>query len=260
MNYEFYSEKLLNNSISRYHLSPEVIEAYRACPRHLFIKEPYSMKEKYADYPLGIYRDDNFVSTISQPSFVLFMLDMLEIEPGHKVIELGAGSGWNAALMGYLVEPRGKVVSLEIIPELARETRANLKKLGISNVEIILGDGAQGYQKEAPYDRGIFTAGSVDLPEAFHHQIKLGGRLLFVLKGFSEADQLILLEKKLDHFESIKTLPCQFVPVKGQSDFTSDSESDDIIQSRSKIRIYPRKGPLPEGGRRVVRKDSVFYF
>lgn len=260
MNYEFYSEKLLNNSLSRYHLSPEVIEAYRACPRHLFIQEDYPMEEKYRDYPLSIYKDHKFISTISQPSFVLLMLDMLDLRPGQKVIELGTGSGWNAALMSYLVEPHGKVVSLEIIPELARATKENLKVLGVSNVEIIYGDGARGYEKEAPYDRGIFTAGAVDLPLAFHEQIKVGGKLLFVLKGYTEADLLILLEKKSDHFAAIKTLTCQFVPIKGEGDFEADSQSDNILQSRGKIRIYPRKGPLPEGGERVVRKDSVFYF
>lgn len=260
MNYETYSEKLLSQSVNRYHLSPEVVEAYRACPRHLFIKENYSIEEMYADYPLGIYQDKNFVSTISQPSFVLLMLDMLGLDPGHKVFELGAGSGWNAALMGYIVGPHGKVVSLEIIPDLARESRENLKQLGIKNVFIMEGDGARGYPEEAPYDRGVFTAGSTDLPRAFHEQIKVGGKLLFVLQGHFDSDLLILLEKKEDHFESLRTMACQFVPLKGPSDIPSDPESDAIIETRSKILIYPRKAPRLEGKNYVVRQDSIFYF
>ncbi|WP_408097040.1 protein-L-isoaspartate O-methyltransferase family protein [Peredibacter sp. HCB2-198] len=260
MNYEPYLEKLLSYSVSRYHLSPEIAEAYRKSPRHLFIQENYSIEEMYADYPLGIYQDDKFVSTISQPSFVLLMLDMLDLHPGQKVIELGAGSGWNAALMSHLVGPTGKVVSLEIIPDLARATQANIKKMNLPNLEILLADGAEGYEPEAPYDRGIFTAGASDLPRAFHEQIKVGGKLLFVLKGFRYSDQLLLLEKKEDHFESIDTLACSFVPMKGQYESYPDPELDQVIESRNKILIYPNRRDLPASERKVVREDSVFYF
>lgn len=260
MNYEPYLEKLLSYSVARYHLSKEIAEAYRHHPRHLFIQEDYDLEEKYADYPLGIYQDEQFVSTISQPSFVLLMLDMLDISPGDKVIEVGAGSGWNAALMGDLVGPSGKVVSIEIIPKLARETQENLQKMHLNNVEIILGDAAFGYPSEAPFDRGIFTAGATDLPRAFHEQIKVGGKLLFVLKGFRYSDSLLLLEKKEDHFESIDSLACSFVPMKGEQESEVVPELDQVIESRGKIRIYPNQSGLPESDQRVVRKDSVFYF
>src|SRR5688572_26577548 len=121
-----YQESLLQYCCSKYKLSEEVIYAYKKCPRHKFIHLNYSMEEMYADYPLTIYEDENFVSTISQPSFVMLMIDMLDIKPCHKVLELGAGSGWNAALMSCLAE---KVVSIEIIPSLAEETKDNLKTL-----------------------------------------------------------------------------------------------------------------------------------
>lgn len=260
MNYRPLLEKLLSYSISRYHLSPEVILAFRKCPRHLFILEDYDLEEKYADYPLSIYLDKNFVSTISQPSFVLEMLEMLDIHPSDKVIELGAGSGWNAALMSHLVGPTGKVVSIEIIPDLARSTQENLKKMGFKNVEIIQGDGSTGFSDEAPYDRGIFTAGAADLPKAFHDQIKVGGRLLFVLKGYQHADLLILLEKKEDYFESLDTLACSFVPMKGEHERWPDPELDQVIEGHQKIRIYPNRAGLPSSERKVVREDSVFYF
>lgn len=260
MNYEPYLEKLLSYSISRYHLSHEVADAYRKCPRHLFVQGNYNLEEKYADYPLGIYQDEHFVSTISQPSFVLLMLDMLDLHPGDKVIELGAGSGWNAALMSQLVGPTGKVISIEIIPSLAEATRENLQKMHFRNVEIIYGDAALGYPSEAPYDRGIFTAGATDLPCAFHDQIKVGGKLLFVLKGYRYADSLILLEKKADHFVSIDSLACSFVPMKGEKATAPVPELDLVIESRGKIRIYPNRPGLLDTERRIVREDSVFYF
>ena len=220
MGYGFYLENLLSKADARYHYSEAVKAAFRAHPRHLFIQDNYSLEEMYQDYPLSLYEDENFISTISQPSFVLSMLDLLDLRPGQKVFELGTGSGWNAALMGHIVGENGKIVSLDIIPELTRRTKRNLQNLGIKNVEIILGDGVQGHSQEAPYDRGIFTAGANDLPRAFHEQIKVGGKLLFVLKGHKGSDLLILLEKKADHFESKKTLACQFVPVKGRVKFT----------------------------------------
>lgn len=241
-----YQESLLQYCTSKYRLSEEVIYAFKKCPRHKFIHQNYSMEEMYGDYPLTIYVDDNFVSTISQPSFVLLMIDMLDIKPAHKVIELGAGSGWNAALMSCLCE---KVVSIEIIPSLAKETAENLKTLNFDKVLIIQGDGAIGYLPEAPYDRGIFTAGATDLPKAFHEQIKVGGKLLFVLKTHF-GDLLLTLIKEEDHFLEINRLHCSFVPMKGQKEAHVTSDLDRLIQSEQRIKIYPSdlKG----------ERDSVF--
>lgn len=241
-----YQQNLLDYCTSKYHLSEEVIYAYKKCPRHKFIHLNYSMEEMYGDYPLTIYEDENFVSTISQPSFVLLMIKMLDIKPCHKVLELGAGSGWNAALMSCLAE---KVFSIEIIPSLAEETRDNLKTLHFNKVEIITGDGANGYSPEAPYDRGIFTAGATDLPKAFHEQIAVGGKLLFVLKTHY-ADLLLTLIKEEDHFREVDRLHCSFVPMKGQKEARITSDLDDLIQSNLPIKIYPS---LEKGER-----DSVF--
>lgn len=232
-----YQDRLLDLALKKYRLSPQVVAAYRKLPRHLFIKRSYSMDEMYSDYPLEIYRDEKYISTISQPSFVMLMIDMLELKPGHKVLELGAGSGWNAALMSEIVGPTGKVVSVEIIPSLAQETKENLGTLGIGNVEIISGDGATGYPSEAPYDRGIFTAGATDLPKAFHEQIKTGGKLLLVLKTHS-IDLLLLLVKKEDHFEEVSRLSCSFVPMKGQKAARITSDLDNLRDAPGKLEIY----------------------
>lgn len=198
------------------------------------------MEEMYMDYPLDIYSDEKYVSTISQPSFVLLMIDMLKLKPSDKVLELGAGSGWNAALMSCLCE---KVVSVEIIPQLAKETRENLQKLGFKNVQIIEGDAAFGYAKEAPYDKGVFTAGATDLPRAFFEQIKDGGLLLFVLKT-NFVDLLLLLEKKGDTFEELKRIHCSFVPMKGAKASHPDGSLDEVYERRGPLRIKlnPEKG------------------
>lgn len=239
-------EKLLSECLQKYQLSNEVIAAYRKCPRHKFILQKYSMEEIYSDYPLPIYEDEEFVSTISQPSFVMLMIDMLDLRPFHKVLELGAGSGWNAALMSCLVE---KVVSIEIIPSLASQTRDRLKHLGFHNVEVIHGDGAHGFLPEAPFDRAIFTAGATDLPRAFHQQMKIGGKLLFVLKTPS-VDYLYLMVKHQNYFEEISRLPCSFVPMRGERPAMIEDDLTFLTKSQTKLRISPNS--------REDGKDSVF--
>jgi len=149
------------------------------------------------------------------------MLDLLQLKPGHKVFELGAGSGWNAALMGRLVGNEGLVVSLEIIPELAQSARETIESLGISNVRILDGDGAEGYADSAPYDRAVFTAGAFDLPHCFYEQLREGGLLLVVIKAEGGGDTLFLLRKTGDHFESLESYPCGFVQLRGSYRFES---------------------------------------
>jgi protein-L-isoaspartate(D-aspartate) O-methyltransferase len=248
MEYQYYQDELLEHCLKKYSLSEEVINAYRKCPRHKFIKKTYTLEEMYSDYPLHIYEDEKFVSTISQPSFVLLMIQMLDLRPFHHVLEIGAGSGWNAALMGCMVE---KVDSIEIIPSLASETRENLRGLGFKNVEIICGDGARGFYPDAPYDRAVFTAGATDLPRAFHQQIKLGGKLLFVLKT-PDVDLLLLMEKKNDYFEEISRVHCSFVPMKGEKSAQPSQDLSPLAYSDKKIKIYQNSST--EG------KDSVFSY
>jgi protein-L-isoaspartate(D-aspartate) O-methyltransferase len=238
-----YQQQLLEKTQYLYHETPigEATEkAYLAMPRHLFVKRyrEWGVREwqevnqenlaehlakLYTDRPLILFGedDDNIPSTISQPSFVLRMLDMLQIKPGHTIFELGAGSGWNAALMGDLVGSAGHVYSLEIIPEVAQNARETIETLDIENVSIITADGGDGYEANALYDRAIFTAGAYDLPCHFHRQIKEGGLLLIVIKNQGGGDNLFLLEKKADCFESIDSMVCGFVQLKGKYQFDS---------------------------------------
>src|SRR5262245_20537725 len=238
-----YQQELLDQARQIYRLTPlsdATIKAYLSTPRHLFVQRYREHASKkwhevndtnlyehlaalYADRPLTLFADDddNVPSTISQPSFVLRMLDLLQFEPGQTVFELGAGSGWNAALIGQLVGPAGRVYSLEIIPEIAERAAATISTLGIGNVHIVAGDGGEGYADGAPYDRVTFTAGTYDVPGHFFDQIKENGLMLSVIKTEGGGDSLFLLRKVGGHFESEFSMTCGFVQMTGKYKLSS---------------------------------------
>src|SRR5688572_25508676 len=233
-----YQRQLLDQAQQIYHQTPisdATARAYLATPRHLFVQRYRKWASKdwcevneqnlhqhlavlYADTALTLFGDDDdsISSTISQPSFVLRMLDLLQVQAGQTVLELGAGSGWNAALLGHLVGPAGRVVSLEIIPQVAQRAAKTIADLEIRNVCIVAADGGDGYAADGPYDRITFTAGTYDLPRQFYEQIKPGGLLLVVIKNPGGGDNLFVLRKVDDHFESIHSMPCGFVPMTGK--------------------------------------------
>jgi protein-L-isoaspartate(D-aspartate) O-methyltransferase len=236
--YQRHQRQLLDQSRRIFQKTPisrATENAYLATPRHWFVRryrewgkpewQPVTagnleqhLAVLYADRPLVLFgdEDNNALSTISQPSFVLRMLDMLQLQPGQTVFELGAGSGWNAALMGRLVGSAGRVFSLEIIPEVARAATEAVQAAGITNVSIVVADGGDGYPAGSPYDRAIFTAGTYDLPHSFFEQIKDGGLLMAVIKLEGGGDTLFLLRKIKDHFESVDSVGCAFVQLRGK--------------------------------------------
>lgn len=234
----YYQERLLEESrrlaiIENRRLSTAVEEAFLQTPRHRFIQRYRATASRewqevttenlaqhlpflYSNNAIGLYGDEERMpSTISQPSLVLYMLELLQVQPGHRVFELGAGSGWNAALLGRLVGSKGHVYSLEIIPEMVARATTSLATLGIDNVSVINADGGAGYAQAAPFDRAIFTAGAYDLPRSFHEQLRPGGLLLFVFKLGDVGDALFLLQKEDTHFRSLETLSVGFVPMTG---------------------------------------------
>lgn len=217
-----------------------VAEAFRAAPRHLFVERyctfldrgwrivtddnlPDHLPALYANDALGIFvaEGDPRVATISSPEIVLYMLELLALAPGYRVYEVGAGSGWNAALMGRLVAPGGTVETVEIIPELVESARRSLARAGIDNVRVIEGDASLGPGssgppgEEAAFDRIVFTAGASDLPAAFFARVRPGGLLLFTLAIPGGGNVLILFERTDQGFESRATRRCSFVPVTG---------------------------------------------
>lgn len=206
---ELYQKFVLQKALP---LSEKVVEAFYRHPRHLFVPE-YSLEEAYADRPLVLYDRPPYSSTISQPSFVLKILDILKLEEGHKVFELGTGSGWNTAMMADIVGEKGKVVSVEVIPELAKRARKILAEAQVKNVLIFSGDGFEGYAAEAPYDRAIFTAGSKEFPQRLFEQLKDGGLMVFVRESEWGYDTLELTEKQNGKPVILRTVPCSFVSV-----------------------------------------------
>lgn len=215
-------------------LNPSLRQAFLNTPRHLFTPrythpmtqqwievDPLQVEQHlpilYADRPLGIYKpaDSSFVATISQPLLVLQMLDLLDIQSGHTVFEIGTGSGWNAALMAQLTKTQGHVYSTEIFPDLAHSSQQALQRVGGQSVTILAADGSLGYEPGAPFDRIIFTAGSYDIPLAIHRQLKENGLLLAVLKLAGGGDDLVLFKKQQGVLLSQYASAVQFVPMLG---------------------------------------------
>jgi len=142
--------------------------ALRAVPRHLFLPT-VPLPDAYADEAVFTKRDgaDTPVSAASQPTIVAMMLEQLQVEPGQRVLEIGAGTGYNAALLAHLAGDNGEVTTIDVDKDLTDSARSALAAAGCPNVRVILGDGALGYPDRAPYDRVIATVGAWDLPPAW---------------------------------------------------------------------------------------------
>ena len=164
--------------------SPAVKAAFLRVPRERFVPEDLR-RSAYDDAPLAIGQGQ----TISAPSMIAIMLEEAELKGGERVLEIGAGCGYNAALLAELVGP-DRVVSVERIPELADLARANLTAFG-SRVEVVVGDGSMGYLPKAPYDCVIATAGAPRIPKAWKEQTKVGGRIVAPVGG-SRLNQILV--------------------------------------------------------------------
>jgi protein-L-isoaspartate(D-aspartate) O-methyltransferase len=185
---------------------PLTLKAVRKVPRHLFVP-PGEAREAYDDHPLPIGHGQ----TISQPYIVAFMTETLGLSGGEKVLEIGTGSGYQAAV---LAEIAGSVYTIEIVAPLAEEARQKLAKAGYKNVEVRAGDGYQGWPEAAPFDAVIVTAAAPRVPEPLKEQLKDGGRL--VIPVGDEYQELLLLTRKGARFEERRLLPVRFVPMTGK--------------------------------------------
>lgn len=188
----------------------EVLRAIRAVPRHLFVP-PNLRSMAYADHPVPI----GYSQTISQPYIVALMTQMLEPEKGHKALEIGTGSGYQAAVLSPLVK---QVYTIEIVPELARSAGALLMQLGCKNVTVRQGDGYRGWPEEAPFDRIILTAAPPEVPQALLDQLKPGGRLVAPVGGSVFDQELVVIDKGADgKIHRNPGIPVRFVPmVRGE--------------------------------------------
>ncbi len=192
----------------------EVEEALRNIPREWFVPEEY-MDRAYEDNPLPLASGQ----TISQPFTVVVMTELLSVFRGHKVLEVGAGSGWQAALLGHLVGPKGKVFTVDINDELVEMARKNLEKTKLKNVEIIHGDGSKGLEDKAPFDRVIITAAAPKIPPPIERQVLEGGKLVAPV-GDMRRQQMTLYEKTRMGLREIRSAGVyRFVPLIGEHGF-----------------------------------------
>jgi protein-L-isoaspartate(D-aspartate) O-methyltransferase len=190
--------------------SKRVEEALLKVPRHLFVP-PDVRSQAYRDTPLPIGDGQ----TISAPHMVAVMAEALELSEGHRVLEIGAGSGYNAAVMAELVGPSGKVITLERHPSLAEKAAQVLLEAGYSNVQVVVGDGSLGYPEEAPYDRISVTCGAPRVPEPLAEQLRDGGIMLIPVGGL-EYQSLLRFRKLGGRMLSEDLGSVVFVPLIGE--------------------------------------------
>lgn len=201
-------EQMVESQIENRGVSdPLVLEAMRMVPRHEFVPEEY-LDQAYADHPLPI----GFGQTISQPYIVALMSEALGVEPGDKVLEIGTGSGYQAAVLAQMGV---QVYTVEIIPELAERAQGVLKDLGYSNVEVLNADGYFGWEEQAPYDAIIVTAAPDHLPQPLASQLKEGGRLVIPIGPIGAVQTLWQFEKVNDELEATNLGGVRFVPLTG---------------------------------------------
>jgi protein-L-isoaspartate(D-aspartate) O-methyltransferase len=181
-----------------------VLQALRNTPRHQFV--PSQIEEyAYDDRPLPIGHGQ----TISQPYIVGLMTELLETRPEHKVLEIGTGSGYQAAVLSPLVQ---HVFTIEIVPELAKSAKATLTRLGLRNVSVIVGDGYKGLPEQAPFDRILLTAAPPEIPAALIEQLKPGGKL--VAPVGTRYQELVVIDKLPDgRIRRRSSIPVMFVPM-----------------------------------------------
>jgi protein-L-isoaspartate(D-aspartate) O-methyltransferase len=184
-----------------------VLEAMRTVPRHLFVPESERARA-YRDMPLPI----GYGQTISQPYIVAFMTAALDLQPEHRVLEIGTGSGYQAAVLAALA---GEVYSIEIVPELADSARRVLAQLGIRNVQVRTGNGYLGWPEHAPFDRVIVTAAPDDVPAALVAQLRVGG-VMAIPVGPAHDQELRILRRTDEGLRTIDRLPVRFVPMTGK--------------------------------------------
>jgi protein-L-isoaspartate(D-aspartate) O-methyltransferase len=184
-----------------------VLEAMRAVPRHLFVPEALQGRA-YGDHALPIAANQ----TISQPFIVARMTELLELDERSRVLEIGAGSGYQTSVLARLA---AQVFALERIPELAREAQARIRQLGIYNATVKCFDGTLGWSAHAPYDCILVAAGGPTVPEPLMAQLKMGGRLVLPVGERREAQTLVRVIKTEKGFEKEDHGACAFVPLIG---------------------------------------------
>lgn len=199
-------KQLIEKLISAGYLkTPEIINAFYKIDRIDFIPEELkSEAEVNAPLPIG------YGQTISQPLTVAFMLELLQPKSGHKILDVGSGSGWQSSLLAYIAGDEGRIIAIERIPELSEFGKENSQKYNFKNLKFITSDGSMGYKKEAPYDRIIVAAAAFNkIPSELKNQLKINGRLVIPVKN----SIWLVIKKEENKFEEKEFPGFVFVPL-----------------------------------------------
>jgi protein-L-isoaspartate(D-aspartate) O-methyltransferase len=190
---------------------PAVLEAMRTVPRHAFVP-PDLQKQAYADTPLPI----GLGQTISQPYIVAYMTALLQVSPASRVLEIGTGSGYQAAVLAHLTP---HVYTVEILKPLAEQAEATLRREGYAGVQVRNGDGYYGWPEAGPFDGVIVTCAAGHLPPPLWEQVKPGGRVVIPIGGAYQVQRLVVMEKGADGARTSRSvLAVRFVPMTGQAE------------------------------------------
>jgi protein-L-isoaspartate(D-aspartate) O-methyltransferase len=228
-------ERLATRVIAANHIGSDLVaDALWTVPRHLFLPDLP---------PTAAYRDDAIVtkrdadglaiSSSSQPAIMAIMLDQLDLAPGHRVLEIGAGTGYNAALIRHIVGPSGRVVSVDIDSDLTDQARSHLASAGYPDVTVVWADGAGGYPADAPYDRLIATVGVSDLAPAWLAQVTAEARIVVPL-DVGGTQLSVAFERSGGHWASRSLAPCGFIRMRGT---LAGPEQTMVIQPGLVLRI-----------------------
>lgn len=223
--------------------SPAVEEAFRAVPRHLFLPG-LAIAEAYADEAVAVqFAGGVATSSASQPSMMAIMLEQLDLRPGHRVLEIGAGTGYNAALVARIVGPAGSVTAVDIDEELVDRAAVHLASAGVDGVELVVGDGALGHPPGAPYDRIVLTVGSEDVRPEWVAQLAPGGRLLLPLavRGSQLSTALVLGADGVLRSDSVRS--CAFIRLRGEA---ASTDAGHVLDGLGVVLQAPQDAPAPD--------------
>jgi len=210
--------------------SPRIEAAFRAVPRHLFLPD-LELEQVYKDEPIPIKLQGEIpISSSSQPTIMAIMLEQLGLKPGQRVLEIGAGTGYNAALIAHLVGEQGQVVTVDIDEDIVEQARARLRAAGLERVQVIHADGGQGYPEAAPYDRLLLTVSAADIAPAWREQLQPDGRLVLPL-SLRGPQVSVAFEPRADYWISLSAVSCGFMRLRGS-----------LSEPETKINLGPEPG------------------